>query len=180
MKTFKTEWLVSIYLPSLTRWFKQWKQMKMLWLPGCLLRCSEGSGLQDRSKERWESGSAFNWLALITFDSQPSHFPFSQMHSTNFQTSLIQSIPNHFQIYISATLHLGKPLMSSLPGPWLYKLSSMLFILSTFLKPIDLNPLQWIINMYLKLETYISACLIQICQFWSGLDLDTLKMKLIL
>lgn len=180
MKTFKTEWFISIYLPSLTHWHKQWKQMKLLWLPGCLLYCPGGSGLQDRSKERWEGGSAFNWLDLIVFDSQPSYFPSSQMHSTNFQTSLIQSIPNHFQIYISATLHLGKPLMSSLPGPWLYKLSSILFILSTFLKPIDLNPLQWIINMYLKLETYISACLIQICQFWSGLDLDTLKMKLIL
>lgn len=66
--------------------------------------------------------------------------------SDEFNQINFKSLSNFYQCNFASR----KPLMSSFPGPWLYKHSSILFILSTFLKPIDLNPVQWIINMYLK------------------------------
>lgn len=60
MKMFKTKWLISIYLPysthANTHWHKQWKQMKMLWPPGCLpVHCHSHYQplIQEDWKEHW-------------------------------------------------------------------------------------------------------------------------------
>lgn len=84
------------------------------------------------------------------------------MHLPNFQMTLInlKSLPNLYQCNFASRKAFDELFTRALTLQLKYALH-----LSTFLKPIDLNPLQWIINMYLKFKTHISACLIQICQF---------------
>lgn len=50
------EWVMNFHLPSWTHtnphWYKQWKQMKALWLPGCLpVSLPEFTGRMEDQKE---------------------------------------------------------------------------------------------------------------------------------